>query len=255
VRGLRLIVDRLGADRGYIGIEENKPDAIEALRATAAGDDAITVVPLEVKYPQGAEKMLIDAVFHREVPSGGLPLDLEIVVQNVGTAVALVDLMDEGLPLIERVLTVVGTGIRRPANLMVPLGTPIQAIFDHCGGLAEKTRQVILGGPMMGVAQKRLDVPVVKGTSGLLAFTEPLSLAKEDPCIRCGRCLEACPIFLNPSRLSLLARREEVDDLRAHSILDCCECASCSFVCPSNIPLVQLMRVGKAMVRQHEDRR
>jgi len=255
VRGLRLIMNRVGAERGYIGIEENKPDAIELLRSAAEDDETIAVVPLAVKYPQGAEKMLIDAIFHREVPSGKLPLDLEIVVQNVGTAAALVDLLESGKPLIERVVTVVGTGVKRPANMLVPLGTPIQAVLDHCGGLSDDTKQVILGGPMMGLAQKRLDVPVMKGTSGILAFTKSVQMVEEDPCIRCGRCLEACPIFLNPSRLSLLARREHVDDLEAHNVLDCCECASCSFVCPSNIPLVQLMRVGKAMVRQQKDRR
>jgi electron transport complex protein RnfC len=255
VRGLRVIMSRVGAERGYVGIEDNKPDAIEVLRATTADDDDIEIVPLAVKYPQGAEKMLIDAVFHREVPSGKLPLDLEIVVQNVGTAAALIDLLDEGLPLVERVVTVSGPGVRRPANLLVPLGTPIRDVLDHCGGLSPATRQVILGGPMMGLAQKRLDVPVIKGTSGILAFTHAVKQVEEDPCIRCGRCLEACPVFLNPSRLVTLARVEEVDGLREHHVLDCCECASCSFVCPSNIPMVQFMRVGKAMVRQHEARR
>jgi len=255
LRGLRMIMRQLGAARGYVGVELNKPDAIEALRAHAAQYDEIEIVPLRVKYPQGAEKMLIDAIFHKEVPSGKLPLDLEIVVNNVGTAAAMVDLFEKGQPLIERVVTVTGPGVRRPANLLVPLGTPLGEILDYCGGLDPATRQVIFGGPMMGLAQKRLDVPVIKGVSGVLTLTRPVRLVEEDPCIRCGRCLDACPMFLNPSRLALLARVEQVDALKDHNIMDCFECASCSFSCPSNIPLVQMIRVGKAMVRAQGRRR
>jgi electron transport complex protein RnfC len=252
VRGLRRIMQQVDAKRGYIGIEANKPDAIDALRAVINGDghDNIEVVPLRVKYPQGAEKMLIDAIFHKEVPSGKLPLDLEIVVNNVGTAVAMTDLFEKGQPLIERVVTVTGPGIARPANLLVPLGTPLKALIDHCGGLSPETRQVIMGGPMMGLAQKRLDVPIIKGISGVLALTTPATIREEDPCIRCGRCLDACPMFLNPSRLALSARFEQIEGLLEHNVMDCFECASCSFSCPSNIPLVQLIRVGKAMVRK-----
>ncbi|MCZ7586217.1 MAG: RnfABCDGE type electron transport complex subunit C [Deltaproteobacteria bacterium] len=154
VRGLRLMMARLGVSRGYIGVEDNKPDAIEALKHAVGGDAGIEVIALHVKYPQGAEKMLIDAIFRREVPSGKLPLDLEMVVQNVGTIAGLADLFDKGIPLIERVVTVTGPGIRRPANVLVPLGTPIGAVIDHCGGLLPETRQLIVGGPMMGMAQK-----------------------------------------------------------------------------------------------------
>jgi len=252
LRGLRLIMARVGAERGYVGVELNKPDAVAALRRAAGGDGAIEVVPLQVKYPQGAEKMLIDAIFRREVPSGKLPLDLEIVVNNVGTTAALTDLFDRGWPLVERVVTVSGPGVRRPANLLVPLGTPIGEVLDYCGGLRPETREVILGGPMMGLAQKDLSAPVIKGTSGILGFIEPAPWVAEDPCIRCGRCIEACPIFLNPQRLALLVRNERADELARLNVRDCFECASCSFVCPSNIPLVQLMRVGKAMVRQKQ---
>jgi len=249
VRGLRLIMKAVGAERGYIGIENNKPDAVEALRAATAADGGIEVVPLLVKYPQGAEKTLIDAILRREVPAGKLPLDLEILVQNVGTATGLVDLFDSGKPLIERVVTVTGDAVRRPANLLVPVGTPLRAVLEHCGGLDERVRQVILGGPMMGMAQKDLDAPMIKGVSGVLAFRREVGFVEEDPCIRCGRCLEACPMFLNPSRLAMMVRAEDGAGLRAHHQLDCFECASCSFVCPSHIPLVQLMRVGKAIVR------
>ncbi|UCF68349.1 MAG: electron transport complex subunit RsxC, partial [Acidobacteriota bacterium] len=249
VKGLRLIMKQVGAERGYIGVEINKKDAIEALEREVGDDAAIEIVALAVKYPQGAEKTLIDAIFKREVPAGGLPLELDIVVQNVGTAASLADLVDEGIPLIERIVTVSGPGMRRPTNLIVPVGTLLEDVVEHCGGLLPETRQVIFGGPMMGQAQKRLDVPVLKGTSGILALTSPAALVREEPCIRCGRCLEACPMFLNPSRLAQLVKLERAQELADLHQMDCFECASCSFVCPSNIPLVQMMRVGKAMVR------
>jgi electron transport complex protein RnfC len=184
------------------------------------------------------------------VPSGKLPIDLEIVVNNVGTAVALTDLFGNGSPLVERVVTVTGPGVRRPANLMVPVGTPLEAVLDYCGGLRPTTHQVIMGGPMMGLAQKDLDVPIIKGISGVLALTDAATILEEEACIRCGRCLEACPMFLNPSRVAAVVRAEDAERLPGLHVLDCFECASCSFVCPSNIPLVQLMRVSKAMVRQ-----
>lgn len=248
VRGFELILAQLGAERGYIGIELNKPDAIEALTAAVKFREDMEVVPLQMKYPQGAEKMMIDAILGREVPAGGLPLDIEIVVNNAGTAAAIAHLIDKSKPLIERVVTVTGPGVRNPANLLVPIGTPISALLEHCG-VRHETRQVVMGGPMMGQAQKSLDVPVLKGTSGLLAFTTPGPAHEEWPCIRCGRCLDACPMFLNPQRLALLARAERVEELKSHNQMDCFECASCSFVCPSNLPLVQLMRVGKTLIR------
>ncbi|MCP4660605.1 MAG: electron transport complex subunit RsxC, partial [bacterium] len=234
VRGLRLIMAQVGAERGYIGVESNKADAVEVLRVTVAGDDAIETVALQVKYPQGAEKMLIDAVLHREVPPGKFPIDIEIIVHNVGTAAAIVDLFDLGQPLIERVVTVTGPGVRRPANLLVPLGTPLRAVLDHCDGLRPETRQVILGGPMMGFAQKDLAAPITKGVSGILATLVPAARVEEEPCIRCGRCVEGCPMFLNPCRLAQLAQaaqnpdssaaRDPVLDLKAYHVLDCFEC-------------------------------
>ena len=253
LEGLGIMQRQVGASRAYIGVEANKMDAIEELRAAAGEGSDIVIVPLEVKYPQGAEKMLIEAIFHKEVPSGGIPIDIEIVVHNVGTAAALADLFATGQPLIERVVTITGDGIRRPSNMLVPIGTPLEAVLDYCGGLKPETRQLIVGGPMMGLAQKRLDVPILKSTSGIVALTRRgPGPASEQPCIRCGRCVEACPMFLNPSRLATLARADEPELLERHHQLTCFECASCSFVCPSHIPLVQLMRMGKALVRENK---
>jgi electron transport complex protein RnfC len=251
VRGAEMIMALVGADRGYIGVEANKRDAIVALQAVAP--ERVEVVPLQVKYPQGAEKLLIDAIFHKEVPAGGLPLDIEILVNSVATTAALADLFDFGVPLIERVVTVTGPAIARPRNLLVPLGTPVSAVVEHCGGLLPDARQVVLGGPMMGMAQKSLEVPTLKGVSGVLCLDRKTSVPfQELACIRCGRCLEACPMFLNPTRLAQLARAEMMDELESHHLLNCFECAACSYVCPSRIPLVQWMRIGKAMLRNRK---
>jgi electron transport complex protein RnfC len=250
VRGTDIIMASVDAERAYIGVERNKPDAVAALRE--AGPH-IEVVTLDVKYPQGAEKMLIDAIFDREVPAGALPLDIEMLVNNVGTTAALADLFDRGIPLVDRVVTVTGPAVARPRNVLVPLGTPVSAVIEHCGGVLPSLRQVVFGGPMMGMAQKSLDVPVMKGTSGIVCLDRVEdSPLQEMPCIRCGRCLEACPLFLNPSRLAQLAAVEQVEGLGAYGLMNCFECAACSYVCPSHIPLVQWMRVGKAMIRREK---
>jgi electron transport complex protein RnfC len=252
VRGAEIIMAQIGAPRGYIGIEDNKPDALAALRAVAPA--SIEVVSLKVKYPQGAEKLLIDAIFRKEVPAGGLPLDIAILVNSVATTAALADLVERGTPLIERIVTVTGPAIARPRNLTVPLGTPLSAVIEHCGGLLPGAHQVVLGGPMMGMAQKSLEVPTIKGASGILCLDRRSAVPlREYACIRCGRCLEACPMRLNPTRLAHLARAERVDELEAHQLMNCFECASCSFVCPSRIPLVQWLRMGKAMLRNRKE--
>jgi electron transport complex protein RnfC len=248
MRGTQIIMTTVGTERGCIGVEANKPDAIEALRAAAPPN--IEVFALQVKYPQGAEKMLIDAIFGEKVPAGGLPLDIDILVNNVGTTAALADLFDRGQPLIERVVTVTGPAVRRPRNLLVPLGTPLSAVLEHCGGLLPSVCQVVLGGPMMGMAQKSLDVPVLKGCSGVLCLDLATAVThREHPCIRCGRCVEACAMFLNPARLTQLIRAGKVEELEAQHLTSCFECASCSFACPSRIPLVQWLRMGKALLR------
>ena len=250
VRGVQLLARQLGVERSTIGVEANKPDAIEALRDAVGGDHAVRVMPLQVKYPQGAEKMLIKAIFGREVPAGKLPLDLEMVVNNVGTMVSLADWFDRGMPLIERVLTVAGPGASRAANLLVPIGTSVGEVLRHAGGLEPTTREVVLGGPMMGQPLASLDAPVLKGTSGVLAFTEnEIGRPNEYACLKCGRCLDACANFLNPSRLARLARAGRIAELEQAFVMDCMECGACSFACPSNIPIVQLIRTSKSSIR------
>jgi electron transport complex protein RnfC len=194
--------------------------------------------------------MLVKALFGIEVPAGSLPLDVHLLVSNVGTMAALAHAVDRGHPLVERVVTVSGPGIRRPGNFVVPIGTPVREVIEAAGGLLPETRTVVMGGPMMGQPLSSLDVPVLKGTSGILAFTEvETEHPPEYACVRCGRCLDACPNFLNPSRLARLARAERYDEMEAGFALDCMECGSCSYTCPSGIPIVHLIRVAKSEIR------
>lgn len=253
IHGTEIVRQKLGAKRATIGVEKNKPDAIVELDKHI-GELPIDVVALEVKYPQGAEKMLIKAAYGIEVPAGELPRDVGVAVNNVGTIVAVADYFDTGMPLIERIVTVAGPGIAQPANLIVPLGTPIRDVLRFCGGLKETTREVIQGGPMMGMPIADLDAPILKGSSGILAFTaKETGRPDEYACIRCGRCLEACPYFLNPSRLAKLGRARLFEEMKEkYSLMDCVECGSCTFACPSNIPIVQLIRTAKDNLRQRQ---
>jgi electron transport complex protein RnfC len=213
------------------------------------------VVPLKTKYPQGAEKMLTEAVLEREIPSGKLPIDIEVIVNNVGTIAGIGQIFAHGQPLIERIVTITGPGINRPANLMIPIGTKLIDVLAYCGGLKENTRQILFGGPMMGSPQLQLDVPIMKGTSGVLCLTDyEVEVREEYPCIRCLRCVDACPVYLNPSRLGALAKMRHYDEMLGYHVLDCIECGSCSYVCPSNIPLVQRFRVAKVLLREQQSR-
>ncbi len=246
LEGAEIVRRKLGAEETVIGVEANKPDAIEILNRLIGPDQPVRVVPLAVKYPQGAEKMMIRSVFGVEVPAGQLPRDVGVNVNNVGTIVAIADYFQRSVPLIERVVTVAGPGVTYPANLIVPLGTPLRDVVRFCGGLKGDSKEIIMGGPMMGRPVASLDVPVLKGCSGVLVFTATeTARRKEYPCIRCGRCLEACPYFLNPSRFARLARSRLYDEMKALHVFDCVECGSCTFACPSNIPIVQLIRTAK----------
>ena len=251
VEGLKILMKILGVRKGYIGIENNKPEAVAKMKEAAAGESDIEVLALEVKYPQGAEKMLIKAILGREVPPRALPMDVGVVVQNVGTALAIYEAARFGKPLIERVVTVTGEGITEPKNLLVRIGTKISDLIEECGGFKQGVGKVISGGPMMGFALSSLDVAVTKGTSGILVIPEE-DVSHGDtfgPCIRCSRCIDACPMGLMPSMLSVLSEKGFYEEAKEYNLFDCFECGSCAYVCPSKRPIVQLVRLAKSMVK------
>jgi electron transport complex protein RnfC len=251
VDGLRIIMKALGVKKGIIGIEDNKPDAIAEMKRASSGYPEIEVCVPHVKYPQGAEKMLIRAATGREVPPRALPMDVGVVVQNVGTAFAIYEAVRFGKPLVERVVTVTGEGINEPANLMARIGTPILHLIEACGGFSGPAAKVVAGGPMMGFALGSLDVPVTKGTSGVLVLPEEGVFHADDfkPCIRCSRCVDICPMALQPGLLSVLAEKGHYEEAKEHGLFDCFECGSCAYVCPSKRPIVQLVRLAKSMVK------
>lgn len=251
IEGLRILMKILGVRRGFIGIEDNKPDAVESMKKAARDDTFIEVCALPTKYPQGAEKMLIKTITGREVPPRALPMDVRVVVQNIGTAFAVYEAVRFGKPLIERVVTVTGEGVREPRNLLTKIGTLISHLLEECGGLKDETLKVISGGPMMGFALSALDVPVTKGTSGIVVMAEGEIVHTErfDPCIRCGRCIDICPMGLMPSMLSIYAEKGFYEGAKKYGLFDCFECGSCAFVCPSKRPIVQLVRLAKSQVK------
>lgn len=252
INGTNILSKYLEPERIIIAIESNKADAVKVFQEMVTSNTLpIEVIELQTKYPQGAEKMMISAILEKEVPSGKLPIDLGVLVCNVGTIKAVSDFFSTGMPLIERIVTVSGTALNRPSNVLVPIGTSMRDLIEFCGGMKNNIARMVLGGPMMGAVQKTLDVPVVKGTSGILIMgTEEVRDIKEYNCIRCGQCINACPLFLNPARMGVLAKKGLWDEMMDYNVLDCFECGSCSYVCPSGIPLVQSFRVAKSILKE-----
>jgi electron transport complex protein RnfC len=256
--GIRIAMKAVGAEKAIIGIEDNKRDAIAELREACPKDGSVTVGVMKTKYPQGAEKMMTKALLGREVPSGGFPAAVGVSVYNVATLAQLGALMPHSQGLIERVVTIAGPGIEKPGNYLVALGTPLRFVLERLGFEGD-AKQLILGGPMMGVSVSSLDVPVTKGVSGILVLTEEEKAANVPkqvwPCIKCARCVQACPIHLNPSELGMLAAKRQYEKMEKDFHLnDCFECGCCTYVCPSAIPLVQYFRIAKAINRENRER-
>lgn len=248
--GLDLIMKAVGVQKGYIGIENNKPDAIKLLTEKARRYPNIEVVPLKVKYPQGGEKQLIAAITGREVPAPpAIPINVGAVVQNVGTVYAIYEAVMKNKPLFERVITVTGKGLKNPSNLLARIGTPMSQLIEECGGLPEDSGKIIGGGPMMGKTLMNLDVPVCKGSSGLLILNEKESRrSEEQPCIRCAKCVSACPMGLEPYLLAKVSSLRNWELAEDNGIVSCIECGSCQFTCPSARPLLDNIRMGKTTV-------
>lgn len=247
IGGLRIVRYIMGAKNMYIGIENNKPDAIHLLHKKLA-KSRIKVVILKTKYPQGGEKQLIRAVCGRVVPSGKLPADVGCLVMNVDTVIAIYRAIVNGSPLMRRIVTVAGHGVERTGNVSVRLGTNFATVLDYFG-FKTATRKLIMGGPMMGAAQYSIEVPVIKGTSALLCFTkDQLTVDRDVSCIRCGSCVKACPMHLAPSYIAQYVKNEQFDKAEKLHVMDCIECGCCSFTCPAKIPLIQYMRIGKQTV-------
>lgn len=257
--GISILKKALGVERALIGVENNKRDAIAHLKQVSAGYAGIEVHALKVKYPQGGEKQLIKALINREVPSGSLPIEVGTVVHNVGTAFAVYEAVQKNKPLVERVVTVTGKKLENPGNFMVRIGSPISKLIEAVGGLPDDTAKVVNGGPMMGKALSTIEAPVTKGTSGVILFPANESLRPEvqPSCIRCGKCISACAMGLEPYLLIRLSQRKMTERMEEERILDCMECGSCSYVCPANLPLLDYIRLGKgdvsAMVRARKN--
>lgn len=249
IAGLRYILKGTGCQQGIIAIEENKPDAIALMEKLVASEQNIKVQALQEKYPQGSEKHLIYACTQREVPVGGLPLDAGVIVNNVGTAVAIADAVELGIPLIERVLTLNGTGINKPANYLVRIGTLFSDLIEQSGGYTGEIEKIIAGGLMMGKTVFTADIPVVKGSSGIVVIKkEGQKKEREYSCVRCAKCVDACPAFLEPTTIVKLAKRGLWEEAEQNNILSCIECGSCVYVCPARIPLVQYIRRAKQAI-------
>jgi len=249
--GIKILMKALEVDSAMVGIENNKPDAIQHLTDLAKNYPGISIHPLKVKYPQGAEKQLIKALINREVPSGKLPIEVGAVVNNSGTALAVYEAVQKNKPLFERVVTLTGKSVSKPSNFLVRVGTPVNELLEKAGGLPEDTGKIINGGPMMGKAITSTEVPVTKGSSGILLMQKKESSRMTAlTCIRCGKCVSACPMGLEPFHISLVSRHQKWEDAEKAHVMDCIECGSCQFICPSARPLLDYMRLGKQTVGQ-----
>lgn len=252
VTGFRIALKSLNVKRGIVGVEDNKPEAIKVLTEAFKGT-GVEVVALPTKYPQGAERMLIKVLTGREIPAGKRHSDIGVVGLNVGTIVSVANAVVHGIPVIERVTTVTGDAIKEPKNLLVRIGTTFKDVIDYCGGYSKTPEKIINGGPMMGYAQDSLEIPVIKGVAGILVLSkDAVSHDEESPCIRCGRCVKACAIGLVPSMLSILSKRNRHDEAReGYGLMNCIECGSCAYVCPSKRNIVQHIRYSKSKNAAH----
>lgn len=247
--GCTILMKALSVDKCIIGVENNKPDAIKHLSGLCAQYKGIEVMPLKVQYPQGGEKQLIDAVLSKQVKSGALPISTGAVVQNIGTIYAVYEAIQKNKPLLERVVTVTGKSLDKPANYLARIGTPLKTLIEASGGIPENTGKIIGGGPMMGKALLSADLPVTKGTSGILLISQEESVRKPmRACIRCAKCVNVCPMGLNPTFLMVDTQQQDWERAERGHIVDCIECGSCSFTCPSNRPLLDFIRMGKQQV-------
>lgn len=246
VFGLKAVMKALGVENGFIGIEDNKMNAIEAISEVAKDEANIKVVSFKTKYPQGDEKRIISAVTNREVPSGGLPMEVGCVVLNISTVKAITEAILEGKPVYERVVTVTGNGIKEPKNFIAKIGTPFKELIEQAGGFNGNPGKVIMGGPMMGIAQYSIDVPTIKGSGGILVLTEEeANIKPASPCIKCGRCVDVCPVHLQPLYISAYSLKNNFEGAEKYSAIDCVECGACSFICPSKRPLTESIRLAK----------
>ena len=255
--GVSILMKAVKVNKAFIGIENNKPDAIQLMTKVASSYAGIEIVPLKVQYPQGGEKQLIDAVINRQVAAGALPISTGAVVQNVGTAFAVYEAVQKNKPLFERIITVTGKSLAKPSNFLARIGTPMKQLIDACGGLPEDTGKIIGGGPMMGKALVNTDVPTAKGSSGILIMNDKEAKRGEiQPCIRCAKCVGACPMGLEPYLLATVSAHGDFERVEKEDIMSCIECGSCQFTCPSNRPMLDYIRLGKgkvgAMIREEE---
>ncbi|MBW7996754.1 MAG: electron transport complex subunit RsxC [Candidatus Glassbacteria bacterium] len=252
IEGIKILIKILGCERTLVAVEDNKPAALEKLDSLLAGEQDIAVAPLRTKYPQGGEKQLVEALTGRHVPSGGLPMDVGCLIQNVSTILSVFDAVTKGRPLLDKVVTVAGAS-GNPGNYLVRIGTPVEEVLTQVEGeIPENLGKVIMGGPLMGLALPGLDVPVLKGTNGLVLMEHPVPVPVHEPCIRCGRCVDTCPVRLVPCELALFAENERWDKCREYHVMDCIECGSCSYTCPAGRNLVQLIRFGKYTVMSED---